>query len=165
MGERKKLPGTDFDLLFPGKYLKAADLMGKPWNGKIKWVGREEMPSPDKGAKEEAVVIEFHNSPKALICNKTNGVFLKALFGRDYSKWVDRVVTFAPVKWNGEDWAIRIIGSPEISEDVAFEGKIGFSHVKKTLIATGKAKNQTVQAEGKTVTAALPARQAEDTPT
>lgn len=113
---QKVLPTpVDWDELYPGRFIKAADLKGKNVTLKIASVKIEELIG-DKGPKIKGI-ISFEKTEKALALNRTNGICLKAMFGKKVQEWVGHRVTLMPSEWNGED-CIRIFGSPDIEADM-----------------------------------------------
>lgn len=117
MDESKKvLPKPiDWDDLYPGRFLKAADFKGKNITLKIASVSIEELIG-DTGPKIKGI-ISFEKTEKQLALNKTNGICLKAMFGKKVQEWCGRKVTLFPSQWNGED-CIRVFGSPELTADM-----------------------------------------------
>lgn len=107
---------VDWDELYPGRFIKAADLKGGKVTLKIAKVHVEELVG-DKGPQMKGV-IAFEKTEKALALNKTNGICLKEMFGKKVQEWVGRRVTLFPSQWDGED-CIRVWGSPEIDADRA----------------------------------------------
>jgi len=105
---------VDFDQLYPGRFIKAGDLTGKQVTVTITDIALDELEG-DAGKKVKGI-ISFKESPKQLCLNKTNGLCLRAMFGRKLSDWVGKRVTLFPSSWNGED-CIRIWGSPDIERD------------------------------------------------
>jgi hypothetical protein len=115
MEQPKVLPKpTDWDEMYPGRFLKVGELKGKHVTLKIADVDLEELVG-DKGAQTKGV-ISFEKTPKKLALNKTNGICLREMFGRKLQEWVGKRVTLFPSQWNGED-CIRIWGSPDLDED------------------------------------------------
>jgi hypothetical protein len=105
---------VDWDELYPGRFIKAADLKGKNVTLTIASVDLEELEG-DKG-KQIKGVVGFERTEKQLALNKTNGICLKEMFGKKVQGWVGKKVTLMPSMWNGED-CIRVYGSPDLSED------------------------------------------------
>lgn len=105
---------VDWDELYPNRFIKAGELRGKPATLTIDSVNVEELES-DSGKKVKGV-IGFRETTKSLALNKTNGICLRAMFGRKLSDWEGKRVTLFPSTWNGED-CIRIWGSPDIERD------------------------------------------------
>lgn len=105
---------VDFDELYPGRFLKAGELQGRKVTITIANIELDELEG-DQGKKMKGI-ISFQETPKQLALNKTNGLCLKAMFGRKLAEWIGKRITIFPDKWNGED-AIRVWGSPDISKD------------------------------------------------
>ncbi len=116
MAEEKKTfrKPVDWDELYPGRFVKAGELLGKKVTLTITDVALDELEG-DKG-KQIKGVVSFEESTKQLALNKTNGICLRAMFGRKLSEWVGKKVTLFPSQWNGED-CIRVWGSPDIDKD------------------------------------------------
>lgn len=106
---------VDWDELYPGRFIKAGDLKGKQVTLTISAVRVEELVG-DKGPQMKGIV-SFEGKGKQLPLNKTNGICMKAMFGREVQKWIGRRVTLFPGNWDGEP-AIRIYGSPDIDSDM-----------------------------------------------
>lgn len=105
---------VDWDDLYPGRFLKAGELHGKKFTLTIKDIDLDELEG-ENGKKIKGVV-SFDETPKQIALNKTNGICLRAMFGRKLPEWVGKRITIFPDKWNGED-CIRIWGSPDIERD------------------------------------------------
>lgn len=113
------------ELLFPSKYLRAADFQGKAVTLRIKDVRLEEMQEANGTSKQKGIV-RFHDTSKALVLNRTNALCIAAMFGPETDKWVNRRVTLHPAPFRdpftGEaSTAIRVRGSPDIAKDVTFD--------------------------------------------
>lgn len=126
----------DFDLLFPGRFLKAADLRGKEMTLTITAVVTDELPS-DKGSEIKGLV-SFQGAKKQLVLNKTNGLCLKQMFGRESDDWIGKRVTIWPTTFNDEP-CIRVKGSPDIEADMTFELKLPRKAPKCTTLFKTKA--------------------------
>lgn len=107
-------PPVDWDELYPGRFIKAGDFKGKNVTLTIASVRIEELVG-DKGPQIKGV-IGFEKTDKQIALNKTNGICLKAMFGRLVQEWIGKRVTFFASTWDGEP-AIRVYGSPDITED------------------------------------------------
>jgi len=105
---------VDWDELYPGRFIKASDLKGKKVTLTISRVRVEELIG-DKGPQMKGI-INFEGKDKALALNKTNGLCLKAMFGRKVQEWVGHKATLFASTWDGDE-CIRIWGSPELTED------------------------------------------------
>lgn len=118
MNEPNLKKPVDWDELYPGRFIKAGELLGKQVTLKIKSVDLDELEG-DKGKKIKGV-ITFEQTPKQLALNRTNGVCLREMFGRKLSGWVGKRITIHPAEWNGEP-CIRVWGSPDIAQDMTIE--------------------------------------------
>lgn len=115
----------DFDELFPGRFLKSGEFKGKDVHLTIKGIRLEDLPQ-EKGGTRVRGIISFHETPKELVLNRTNGESIKAMFGRNTDDWIDKSVTFYPAphvdSFTGEKGtAIRVRGSRDIPRDVRFD--------------------------------------------
>lgn len=109
---------VDWDELYPGRFIKAGDFKGKNVTLKILAVRVEELVG-DKGPQMKGV-ISFEKTEKQWALNKTNGLCLKAMFGRMVQDWVGRRVTLFASMWDGEQ-CIRVFGSPDLREDMTVQ--------------------------------------------
>lgn len=107
---------VDFDELYPGRFLKAADLKGKKVTLTITDVDLEELVGDDNKPKAKCI-IAFAGTQRQLVTCKTNGICIKAMFGRHVPEWRGKRITIFEDTWNGEP-CIRIWGSPDIAEDI-----------------------------------------------
>jgi hypothetical protein len=121
----------DFDKLFPGRFLKAADLNGKDVTLTISAVVVDELVG-DKGTEMKGL-LSFAGKKKQLVLNKTNGLCLKQMFGRETDAWVGKRVTIFPTTFNDEP-CIRVKGSPDLDKDVTFELKLPRKAPKTTTL-------------------------------
>lgn len=106
---------VDWDELYPGRFLKAGELGDKPVTLTISDINLEELESDD--GKKIKGVVSFEKTPKMIPLNKTNGICIRAMFGRKVQEWIGKRVTLFRSVWNGED-CIRVYGSPDIPEDI-----------------------------------------------
>jgi hypothetical protein len=113
---------VDWDELYPGRFIKAGEFKGKKPTLTIKDVDVESL-AGDDGKEKVKGIISFVETPKQLPLNKTNGICLRAMFGRKLPDWVGKRVILYADKWNGEE-ATRIWGSPDITEEMAVEVKL-----------------------------------------
>jgi hypothetical protein len=109
---------VDWDELYPGRFLKAGEFKGKKPTMTITAVQLDELEG-NTGKKVKGV-ISFDRTTKQLPLNKTNGICLKAMFGRKVQDWVGHKITLFAGTWNGEE-CIRIWGSPELTADQEVE--------------------------------------------
>lgn len=105
---------VDWDQLYPGRFIKAGEFQGKRPVYTIAKVKLHELEG-DKG-KQVKGVIYFNEIEKQWALNKTNGICLKAMFGRNLPDWVGKKVQLFAGQWDGDD-CIRVWGSPDIKDD------------------------------------------------
>jgi hypothetical protein len=105
---------TNYDELYPGRFLKAGLLKGHRVTLTIKDVDLEQM-EDNTGKPKQKAIISFAERPLELVACKTNGLCLKSMFGKDLANWIGKRVTLFPGQWNGEE-CIRIWGSPDIEK-------------------------------------------------
>jgi hypothetical protein len=119
MQEPKKLPKpTLYDQLYPGRFIKAAELLGKKPSLTMTDIDLEELEGDD--GKKTKCIITFKETVKKLVACKTNGLCIKAMFGKELKDWLGKRVTIHEDLWNGEP-CIRIWGSPDIQADIDVE--------------------------------------------
>lgn len=123
--EQERLPKpVDYDQLYPGRFLKAGLFKGKNVTMTIVSVDIEALPQ-EKGGDRVRGILSFKETKMQLVLNKTNGECMRAMFGRKpQEEWLNKRVTFAPEKDRfGREVvdAIRIVGSPDISEPIDVE--------------------------------------------
>lgn len=109
---------VDWDELYPGRFIKTGDLKGKKVTLSIEEIEMEELEG--NTGKKWTGIVSFRETEKKLTLNKTNGICLRAMFGRTLSEWEGKRVTIFPSKWAGED-CIRIWGSPDIDKDMTVQ--------------------------------------------
>ena len=136
---------VDWEELYPGKFLKAVDLKGRQVTVEISAVDLEELEGD--GGKQVKGIISFRGKGKQLALNRTNGVCLKAMFGKKVQDWVGKRVTLMPTetKFGAEMVdAIRIFGSPDIARDLEIEIKLPKKRpIPMTMHRTGGAAGST----------------------
>lgn len=114
--EREVKQITDWDEMYPGRFLKAGDFKNKVVTLEIASVYAEKMPEKD-GSKRFKGILTFKKTDLELTLNKTNGLCIRAMFGREVQTWVGKRVTLFPIQYEG-DLAIRVYGSPDIQKDM-----------------------------------------------
>jgi hypothetical protein len=113
----KTLPKpTNYDQLYPGRFLKAGELLGKKVTLTIADVDLEELVG-DTGKPQVKCIVSFRETPKKLVACKTNGLCFKEMFGKVIADWIGKRVTLFEDSWNGEP-ATRVWGSPDIAEEI-----------------------------------------------
>jgi hypothetical protein len=83
--------------LFPSKYLKAADLGGKPWQMKIQDARVETMKGLN-GGDETKCVLYFAGAKKAFPLNRTNFSSVAKICGDDSDMWPGHTVEVYPTE-------------------------------------------------------------------
>ena len=130
---------VEYDQLYPGRFIKAGELLGRKVTLTIADVDLEELMGEDNKPKQKAT-LTFKETPKQLVMCKTNGISIKAMFGTKLAEWIGKRVTLFPDTWNGEP-CIRIWGSPDIERDIEVEVSLPRRRpFKKTMHAMAKAK-------------------------
>lgn len=117
--EAERKQPLDFDELFPSRFLKAGELRGKRVTLTIASVDLEDLVDED-GEERTKGVLSFSETNKQLVVNKSNGIFLRAMFGREVQAWVQKRITLHAAIWNSEP-CVRIFGSPDIPHDIQHE--------------------------------------------
>jgi ribosomal protein L40E len=118
-----------YDQLYPGRFLRAGQFLGKPVTLTIKDVMHETLEG-DKG-KEQKTIMTFQEKNAAIVLCKLNAICIKAMFGSSIPAWVGKKVMFYPTDTlmpmpsaKGEDRiCIRVYGSPDIASDMTAEFK------------------------------------------
>lgn len=85
------------DQLFPSKYLKAADLDGKPRVLEIREAPTETLTSPD-GAEQQKSVLYFTRGQKCLPLNLTNWDAVAEIAGGDTDGWAGHRIELYPTE-------------------------------------------------------------------
>lgn len=104
-----------YDELYPGRFIKAGELLGKKVTVTIADVDLERLQGDD-GKQQVKCIISFRETEKKLVACKTNGLCIKEMFGRELSEWKGKRITLFPDTWNGEP-CIRVWGSPDLEAD------------------------------------------------
>lgn len=120
-------PIAHFDQLYPGRFLRAGQFLGKQVTLTIKAVYLDDLQG-DKGVERKAI-LSFAETPAELVLCKLNGVCLAAMFGKAVPEWVGKRVTFWPTDTlmpmptaKGDDRiCIRVWGSPHLERDMNVE--------------------------------------------
>lgn len=116
--KRKFAKPTVYDQLYPGRFIKAAELLGRKVTVSISDYEMEELEGDD--GKKVKAILHFKETEKALVMCKTNGMCIRDMFGKTLTNWVGKRVTLFEDTWNGEP-CIRIWGSPDIERDFDVE--------------------------------------------
>lgn len=134
-----------YDVMYPGRFLKSADLDGKIVTVTIADINAEEIEG-DKNKKKREYILTFVGKKKSFVLNKTNACLIVQMFGKNPNTWRGKRVTIYPTQCRfGPKTVdcIRVYGSPDVTEDVAVAEKIGRSMLKATLHAVKGSKPET----------------------
>jgi len=89
-------PQYHVDLMFPSRYLKAADLQDKPLSLTIKQVFRDQV-RMSNGSISEKYILRFRETEKELILNKTNAKGIAKLLREPKAvNWAGSVIVLKP---------------------------------------------------------------------
>lgn len=113
--QRKRPKPVDFDQLYPGRFIKAGELLGKKVTLTISDVDLEDLVGED-GKPKAKCTVAFRETEKMLIACKTNGICIREMFGKKLSNWLGKRITIFEGTWNGEP-ATRVWGSPDIEKE------------------------------------------------
>jgi hypothetical protein len=80
-----------------GKYIRAADLVGKDLTLKISNVGEVEF-NRDGGGTDRKILVGFDGHDQGLLLNKTNTDALVLLFGDDTAGWIGETIRLSPAR-------------------------------------------------------------------
>jgi hypothetical protein len=99
--------------LFESRFIRAADLNGKPWTGTMAALRTEKLEG-NTGPRLKGI-IKFSEWPdKEFVTNRTNLSLIAAMFGPETDNWIGKRITIHPVIWQGEELCLRVKGSPDI---------------------------------------------------
>ncbi len=126
----------DYETLFPGRFIKSADLKGKDVNLVVRGVRAEKIDDKVKA------VVTFEGTPKEWVLNRTNAEALKLCFGRDTDDWLGKMITIYPATIkdpfaDGDISAIRVRGSPDIVKAMSATVQRGRKTIKVSVVPTG----------------------------
>jgi len=131
-----------YDALFPGRFIKAGEMDGKPVTLTIKDVYVDKIEGEDGREKPQAVV-SLRETGREWALNRTNGICLRALFGDRVDDWIGKKVTVYPERdtsgLSDSGVCIRVLGSPHLDKPLTIEVKLPRRKpLKRTLKPTGK---------------------------
>lgn len=86
------------DLLFPGKYLKAADLRGMSVPVVIEDIDPRYELQMRNGGKERKPVVKLKGKEKAWVLNKTNAHMIAEVWGKEVTAWIGKTIVIRPEK-------------------------------------------------------------------
>ncbi len=127
----------DYEKLFPGRFIKAADLDDRDVHLKIRAVRSEEIDGKAKA------ILGFQGTKKEMVMNRTNAESIKLMFGRETDKWIGEEITIFPATIadpfnGGTTSAIRVKGSRNLTKPATATVQRGKKTIKVTVIPTGK---------------------------
>jgi hypothetical protein len=94
----RKVTAMNRSELFPSKYIRAADLGGKPLTVTIKSAAVEALNNPNGGGQQDKLLLSFVNQPKKLVCNVTNFNSIAELHGEETDGWAGKRIELYPTK-------------------------------------------------------------------
>jgi hypothetical protein len=141
---RKRPKPVDFDQLYPGRFIKAGELLGKKVTLTISDVDLEDLMGEDNKPKAKCTVA-FRETEKMLIACKTNGICIREMFGKKLSNWLGKRITIFEGTWNGEP-ATRVWGSPDIEKDFEVEVQLPRRRAFKMTMHKTEAKSSAQEA-------------------
>ena len=83
------------DLMYPSKFVKCADLLGKPAVVTIASVKLDEIQTVD-GKKSKKAVVTFEKTEKAWVMNKTCAKVIKKTYGAETNNWIGKRIELYP---------------------------------------------------------------------
>ena len=117
----------NFDMLYPGRFLKAGTLDGKRVTLTITSITLERLEG-EKGLETKAIMA-FEGKDMQLVLAKTNAICVRAMFGPTLALWIGKRITLTEDKVEiagpmfGQP-CIRIYGSPDLKEDMIISIKL-----------------------------------------
>ena len=88
--------GGHYRLMFPTDYVAAPELQGRDAAVTIKSVSIDEMPLAGTTKKEKRPIVQFEETPKKLVLNKTNAKIIAKLLGVQTAAWIGKRITLYP---------------------------------------------------------------------
>jgi hypothetical protein len=113
---------SNYDQLYPGRFMKAGQFLGKKPTLTITTILNEELEG-ENNEKKIKVVIGFAETKLQLVACKTNGICLREMFGKILANWKGKKVTLFAGEWKGKE-AVRVWGSPNIEQDMEVTVKL-----------------------------------------
>ena len=127
-------PDDDWEVLFPGEFLRGVDIDGHRPTVKIARLYRKTV----RGKKHP--VAELEGKDRKWKINFTNGLCMATMFGPKAKKWVGKRVTLCAemvTAFGKTKPAIRVYGSPEIDKEIEVYKDLGdFAPIRRTLKPT-----------------------------
>lgn len=141
----------DYEKLFPGRFIKSADLDRKDVTLQIKAIRSEDIDGKPKA------ILSFQGTKKEMVMNRTNAEAIKLMFGRETDNWIGKRITIYPETIpdpfnGGTTTAIRVRGSPDIKAAETATVQRGRKTIKVSVAPT----QVRTRANGKSQKAASP---------
>lgn len=124
--EAVRIAVSSFDELYPGRFIKATTFKGSTVTYRIRSRPDLEELHGNKGPEFKAI-ITFDGERQGWVVCKTNGICLKAMFGKKLDDWVGKRVTLFAGTHDHQP-CIRVWGSPDIDRDQ----EVIIAHPRKT---------------------------------
>jgi len=113
--------GLSFDQLFPGRFIKAGEMHGKPVTLTLKSIYLDDLEKEDGTTKAQAVAT-FVEIKREWAVNRTNASALRAMWGDDTDAWLGKRVTLFPepdtTGMSESGVCLRVKGSPDIAKTI-----------------------------------------------
>ena len=132
-----------YDQLFPGRFIKAGEMNGKPVTLTIKDVFIDALET-ETGNTESKPIVSFEETTRHWVLIKTNAQCLLSMWGPDTAAWLGKRVTLYPENdssgLSDSGLCIRVKGSPDIDGDITATIKLPRRKPQqRKLVQTGKA--------------------------
>lgn len=125
---------VDWDELYPGRFMKGTSIAeGAREVVTITSVDTEELPDDKTGKDRLKGILSFRETPLKLALNKTNGILIKAILGRDLTQWIGKRIVLHRDKYKGEP-CVRVYGSPELAENITVPVKLPKKAVQQIVL-------------------------------
>lgn len=119
--------GLTYDQLFPGRFIKAGEMHGRPVTLTVKDVYLDQL-EDESGREKPQAVIAFNETPREMALNKTNAQCIVSMFGQDSGDWIGKRITLCPERdasgLSDSGLCLRIQGSPDIKSPITAEIKL-----------------------------------------
>lgn len=96
MAKQTPNPDLNVDLMFPSKYLRAADFQGKDAPLVVAGAKKESLKMKD-GSEKEGYVLTFQGTEKMFVLNKTNAQMIASVLGEKKARlWAGKRIVLYP---------------------------------------------------------------------
>lgn len=86
------------DLLYPGKYVKAAEFKGRDVTVTIESIEPRHELSRTDGTNEHKPILRLKGKQKAMVLNKTNAQTIASMYGPEAMEWIGKRITLYSAK-------------------------------------------------------------------